>query len=97
MVLVTVERDQIKSMWDLAPALDQYRNKNPLESGKPADTVFENLLFGSDFLTMSPVGKLEMVPVIQEQSLRQEFSSAGNAGTTSRRRYDLRRCGRTSG
>jgi len=52
--VVSVRRDQIKSMWDIAAALADYLKAHPLESGKPVDSVFQVILLESGLLSSTP-------------------------------------------
>jgi len=54
LLLVSVKRDQIKSMWDIATTLADYLKTHPLESSKPVDSVLQEILQESGLLTARP-------------------------------------------
>lgn len=62
LVIVSVREDQIKSMWDIAQALAQHLKDAPLDSGKPADSVLQQILLDSGLITTSPAPTASPTP-----------------------------------
>ncbi len=54
-VIVRIRQDQIKTMWDIAVALVKHLDGNPLDSGKPADTVLQKILLENGLINTEPV------------------------------------------
>lgn len=53
--VVTVKHDQIANVWAIADALSKHLADKPLEGGKPADTVLQDILATNGLLNVQAV------------------------------------------
>lgn len=51
LAVISVKTSQIKSYWDVATALQNYLASHPLDKGKPADVVLQQVLIDAGLLT----------------------------------------------